>query len=55
MPMQGKVPVTEKNNYKEGRSGGETMKKMGPPVGNVRNPNPTKSGGINRATSGKGG
>jgi hypothetical protein len=55
MAYQGKVQVTEKNNFKEGRSGAETTKKSGPAVGNVSNPNPTNSGGINRATKGKGG
>lgn len=45
-------PVTRKeiNNQPQGRTGGDTPKKMGPAVGKVRT-NPTRSGGINRATS----
>jgi hypothetical protein len=53
MPNFGKVPVHEQNNFPQGRSGAETKKKPGPAVGAVSNPNPTNSGGINRATSGK--
>lgn len=55
MPNQGKVQYTEKNTYKEGRSGGETMKKAGPATGAGIKHNPTNGGGINRATKGKGG
>lgn len=40
----------EKNNHLQGRSGSETPKKPGV-VGSVHS-NPTKSGGINRATKG---
>lgn len=52
MPNAGKVDVKEQNNYKQGRSGGETMKKEGI-VGSPKH-NPTNGGGINRATQGKG-
>jgi hypothetical protein len=52
--MQGKVQVTEKNNYPQGRSGGETKKNEGPATGAGIRHNPTNEGGINRATKGKG-
>jgi hypothetical protein len=44
-----KAPVRETNNYKQGRSGGGTMKKSGP-VDRKISGNPTKSGGIYRPT-----
>lgn len=43
-----KVPVSETNNYKRGRSGSGTMKKPGPAKGNRGKMNPTKGGGIYR-------
>ena len=41
----------EKNNYPQGRSGGET-KILAGPVKSVKS-NPTQGGGVNRATKGK--
>ena len=43
----------ETNNYKQGRSGSKVEMKGGPAKGNSGTPNPTKGGGINRATQGK--
>lgn len=53
MPNQGKAPFTEHNNYSGGRSGATTPKLKGPIKSTSGNP--TKGGGINRPTSGKGG
>ena len=47
--MTMKVSYSETNNFKQGRSGGKVPMKDGPTKGNVKNPNPTKSGGIYRA------
>jgi len=46
----GKVPLKETNNQSGGKSGGAT-KQLSGPVKNVSK-NPTKSGGIFRATKG---
>lgn len=45
-----KVPLKESNNHSQGRSGAGT-KKLAGPVKSVKH-NPTKSGGIFRATKG---
>lgn len=45
-----RVPFTEQNNQKQGKSGSSTPKKPGPAKGNRGHVNPTKSGGIYRAT-----
>ncbi len=45
---QDRASRLEKNNYPQGRSGGETKILPGP-VKSVKS-NPTQSGGINRAT-----
>ena len=43
----------ESNNHMQGRSGGQTMQKLGPASRHgVAKTNPTKSGGINRALQG---
>ena len=53
MPYAGKVPLKEHNNHPQGRSGAKVPEKMGPAVGGAsKHKNPTKSGGINRATKG---
>ena len=51
MPNQGKVPLKERNNHSQGRSGGGTPMKSGPAVGKTSG-NATKGGGINRPTKG---
>lgn len=48
-----KVPLKEINNYPQGRTGGQTMKKPGPAKGRKGHINPTKSGGINRPLKGQ--
>lgn len=48
----GRVASKESNNQSQGRSGGDTKKLPGP-VRSVAH-NPTKGGGINRATQGRG-
>lgn len=45
----------EVNNFRSGRIGAATPKKMGPAAGRKGHVNPTKGGGIYRATKGKGG
>ena len=42
--------LKEHNNFKQGKSGAETPKKMGPATRGSVMANPVKSGGINRAT-----
>lgn len=49
----GKVKYRETNNYKQGRTGGKVKTINGPAVGNTRQGNPTKKGGIFRPTKGK--
>lgn len=50
---QGRVRGKEHNNHKQGRgTGADIIEKHGPAVGKTKNPNPTKGGGINRATKG---
>lgn len=44
----GKARYREINNYPQGRTGSKVMTKKGPAVGNTKNPNPTKGGGIYR-------
>ena len=46
----GKEKFTEKNNYKQGRTGSGTPKKPGPAKGRRGIINPTKKGGIYRPT-----
>ena len=53
MPMHGKEAMKETTTQPGGRSGSGTPKKKGPIGGPAHNP--TKGGGINRATQGKGG
>lgn len=45
-----KVPLKEKNNHPQGRSGSGTPKKRGPATGRRGHVNKTKSGGIFRPT-----
>lgn len=45
------IPLKETNNYKGGRSGSKCPVKSGPVEGGIKH-NPTKGGGINRATKG---
>jgi len=52
----GNIPLKEHNNHMQGRTGSATEKFEGPAVGRQnKRMNPTKGGGINRATKGKGG
>ena len=46
-----KVPLKERNNQPQGRSGSGTPMKNGPAVGHTSG-NATSKGGINRATKG---
>jgi len=48
-----KVSVKEINNYKQAKSGTGTKKINGPAKGNRGIVNPTKGGGIFRATKGR--
>jgi len=48
----GKAKYTEKNNYKQGKSGTATPRKPGPAKGRRGVVNPTKKGGIFRPTKG---
>lgn len=45
------ISSSEKNNYKQGRSGSKCKINMGPAAGAKRG-NPTSGGGINRSTRG---
>lgn len=45
------VRMDEKNNHKQGRSGGKCKVMMGP-AASAKAGNPTSGGGINRATKG---
>ena len=53
--VMNKVPYSETNNHKQGKtgSGPRANTKVGPATGRKGHVNPTKSGGINRATKGK--
>ena len=52
--VQNKVNYSETNNHTQGKTGTgpRSNTKTGPASGSIRK-NPTKSGGINRATKGK--
>lgn len=55
MTKGGKVGMREDNSYRQGKSGTRTTVKSAGPSGSPPSMggNPTKSGGINRATKGK--
>jgi hypothetical protein len=46
-----KIPLKEDNNYKQGKTGAETMKKMGPSSGKAKG-NAGTGGGIVSPTKG---
>ena len=51
--MGDRMSVKESNNQKGGKSGSGTRQVSGPAASSIKS-NPTKGGGINRATKGRG-